>query len=146
MLSVDASILLYAYSEAVPEHDSALAFITAQSRNKNVDLSELVLTEFYLLLRNPVVMERPSSAQDAAQVVQSNRQHPIWKTLGFPPTSRKIHTDLWHQAATPGIARRRIKDTRTALWLRAFDVTEFATAKVKDFDGFGFNKVWNPTL
>lgn len=144
MLSIDANILLYAYSEAAPEHDRALAFINAQSRNKNVALSEFVLTEFYLLLRNPVVLKKPLSAQDAVQVIQSYRQHPIWKTLGFPPTSREIHTDLWNQAATPGIARRRIYDTRTALCLRAFGVTEFATANVKDFDGFGFKKVWNP--
>ncbi len=144
MLSIDANILLYAYSEAAPEHDRALAFIAAQSRNKIVALSEFVLTEFYLLLRNPVVLKKPLSAQDAVQVIQSYRQHPIWKTLGFPPTSREIHTDLWQQAATPGIARRRIYDTRTALCLRAFGVTEFATANVKDFDGFGFKKVWNP--
>ena len=48
------------------------------------------------------------------------------------------------QAATPGIARRRIYDTRTALCLRSFGITEFATANVKDFDGFGFKDVWNP--
>lgn len=95
MLSIDANILLYAYSEAAPEHDRALAFITAQSRNKHVALSEFVLTEFYLLLRNPVVLKKPLSAPDAVQVIQSYRQHPVWKTLGFPPTSREVHTDLW---------------------------------------------------
>ena len=141
MLSIDANILLYAYSEAAPEHDRALAFLTAQSRNKHVALSEFVLTEFYLLLRNPAVLKKPLSAQDAVQVIQSYRQHPSWKTLGFPPTSREIHAYLWQQAATPGIARRRIYDTRTALCLRAFGVNEFATANVKDFDGFGFKKV-----
>lgn len=144
MLSIDANILLYAYSEAAPEHDRALAFITAQSRNKNVVLSEFVLTEFYLLLLNPAVLKKPLSAQDAVKVIQSYRQHPIWKTLGFPPTSREIHTDLWQLAATPGIARRRIYDTRTALCLRAFGVTEFATVNVKNFEGFGFKKLWNP--
>jgi uncharacterized protein len=144
MLSIDANILLYAYSEAAPEHDRALAFIITQTRNKQVALSEFVLAEFYLLLRNPAVLKKPLSPQDAVQVIQSYRQHPVWKTLGFPPTSREIHADLWHQAAMPGIARRRIYDTRTALCLRAFGVTEFATANVKDFDGFGFKKIWNP--
>jgi uncharacterized protein len=144
MLSIDANILMYAYSEAAPEHDRALAFITAQTRNANVALSEFVLAEFYLLLRNPVVLKKPLSAQHAVQVIQSYRQHPVWKTLGFPPTSREVHTDLWKEAATPGIARRRIYDTRTALCLRAFGVTEFATANVKDFEKFGFKKVWNP--
>jgi toxin-antitoxin system PIN domain toxin len=144
MLSIDANILLYAYSEAAPEHDRALAFITSLSKSKDVALSEFVLTEFYLLLRNPAVLKKPLSAQDAVRVIQSYRKHPAWKTLGFPPTSREVHTDLWKQAATAGSARRRIYDTRTALCLRAFGVTEFATANVKDFAGFGFAKVWNP--
>jgi len=143
MLPIDANILLYAYSEPAPEHDRAFAFITAQSRNKDVALSEFVLTEFYLLLRNPAVLKKPLSSPEAVQVIQGYRRHPVWKTLGFPPTSREIHANLWRQAATPGIARR-ISDTRTALCLRAFGVTEFATANVKDFGGFGFKKVWNP--
>jgi predicted nucleic acid-binding protein len=127
MLSIDANILLCAYSEAAPEHERALAFITAQSRNKDVALSEFVLTEFYLLLHNPAVLNKALPAHDAVQVIQSYRQHPVWKTLGFPPASREIHADLWQQAAAPGIAHRRIYDTRTALCFRAFGVTEFAT-------------------
>ena len=138
MLSIDA------YSEAAPGHERALAFITAQSADENVAMSEFVLAEFYLLLRNPAVLKKPLSAPDAVKVIQSYRQHPRWKVLGFPPTSREIHTGLWQQAATPGIARRRIYDTRTALCLRAFGVSEFATANVKNFEEFGFQKVWNP--
>ena len=34
--------------------------------------------------------------------------------------------------------------TRTALALQAFGVTEFATGNIKDFEGLGFAKVWNP--
>jgi len=146
MLSIDNNLLLYAYSEAAPEHEQALAFITSMSGSESVALSEFVITELYLLLRNPTVLKKPLSAPDAAQVIQSYRQHPRWKILGFPPTSRELHTELWQRAATPGIARRRIHDTRTALCLRAFGVTQFATANVKDFEGFGFSKVWNPLL
>lgn len=144
MLSIDANILLYAFSEAAPEHLRSLEFLTQHSRNEHVALSEFVLAEFYLLLRNPAVVKKPLSAPAAVQVVQHYRQHPVWKTVGFPPGSREVHADLWQQAATPGIARRRIYDTRTALCLQAFGVTEFATANVKDFDRFGFQKVWNP--
>jgi toxin-antitoxin system PIN domain toxin len=144
MLSIDANILLYAYSEAAPEHNQALAFITAQSQNHDVALSEFILAEFYLLLRNPAVLAKPLSAPSAVKVIQNYRQHPLWKTLGFPPSSREVHAELWKKCATPGIARRRIYDSRTALSLRAFGVTEFATANVKDFEGFGFTKVWNP--
>lgn len=144
MLSIDTNLLLYCYSEASPHHESAKVFIMASSAREDVALSEFVLTELYLLLRNPAVLKHPLTAPKAVAVIQSYRQHPRWKVLGFPPTSREVHADLWQHAATPGIARRRICDTRTALCLRSFGVTEFATANVKDFEGFGFAKVWNP--
>jgi hypothetical protein len=111
-----------------------------------VALSEFVLTEFYLLLRNPAVLAKPLTAPQAVAVIQNYRRHPRWKVLGFPPDSRALHTRLWEIAGQPGIARRRIYDTRTALTLRAFGITEFATANVKDFEVFGFAKVWNPVI
>lgn len=144
MLSIDANLLLFSYSEASPHHDRARQFIESLSGRDGVALSEFVLTEFYLLLRNPAVLARPLTAPEAVAVIQSYRRHPRWKVLGFPPTSRELHADLWQRAAAPGIARRRIYDTRTALALRAFGVTEFATANVKDFEGLGFARVWNP--
>jgi len=146
MLSIDTNLLLYCYSEASPQHAAAREFIEAVSQREDVAISEFVLTEFYLLLRNPAVLSQPLAAPEAVAVVQSYRQHPRWKILGFPPTSRELHAELWRQAGVPGIARRRIYDTRTALSLRAFGVTEFATANVKDFEGFGFEKVWSPLI
>lgn len=144
MLSIDTNLLLYCYSEASPHHAAARQFVEAVSHREDVALSEFVLTEFYLLLRNPAVLGQPLTAPEAVAVVQSYRQHPRWKILGFPPTSRELHAELWRQAGSAGIARRRIYDTRTALCLRAFGVTEFATANVKDFEGFGFERVWSP--
>lgn len=144
MLSIDANLLLYCYSEASPHHFAALVFIESCALREDVALSEFVLTEFYLLLRNPAVLVEALSAPDAVEVVQSYRQHPRWRTLGFPPTSRELHAELWRKSAKAGVARRRIYDTRTALALRAFGVTEFATANVKDFSGFEFERVWNP--
>jgi len=75
-------------------------------------------------------------------------------TLAFYPPdaaapaadSRALHARLWEIAAQPGPARRRIHDTRTVLTLRAFGITEFATANVKDFEAIGFVRVWNPML
>ena len=81
---------------------------------------------------------------EAVAVIQSYRQHPRWRILGFPPRSRDLHATLWKTAATPGFARRRIYDLRTALCLQAFDVTDFATANVKVFRDTGFARVWNP--
>lgn len=60
--------------------------------------------------------------------------------LGSPA----LHGDLWRQAADGSFGRRRVHDARLALALRRQGVTEFATANVKDFTGFGFDRVWNP--
>ena len=144
MLSIDANLLLFCYSEASPQHAKARQFLESLSGNDEVALSEFVLAELYLLLRNPAVLTKPLSAPDAVAVIQTFRRHPCWKVLGFPPTSRELHADLWKRVAAPGIARRRIYDTRTALALQAFGVTDFATANIKDFEGLGFAKVWNP--
>ncbi|MCB1208891.1 MAG: hypothetical protein KDK97_06170 [Verrucomicrobiales bacterium] len=146
MLSIDTNLLLYSYSEAAPEHAAARGFIESISLREDVALSEFVLTELYLLLRNPAVLNHPLTAPKAVEVIQTYRQHPCWKIIGFPPESRELHTELWQRVAAPGMARRRIYDTRTALCLIAFGVTHFATANVKDFEGFKFERVWNPLL
>lgn len=146
MLSIDANLLLYCYSATCPEHGHARRFIDSVSDRDDVAVSEFILTELYLLLCNPAVLVRHLTAPRAVAVIRGFRHHPRWKVLGIPPSSRELHTELWNLAATPGFARRRIYDTRTALSLRAFGVTEFATANLKDFQGFGFGKVWNPLL
>lgn len=144
MISVDANILLYSFSAASPFHAPAKRFLEELSDREDVALSEFILTEFYLLLRNPAVLQQPLDAPAAASVISSYRKHPRWKTLGFPPRSRGLHDELWNQAAARDFARRRIYDTRTALSLTAFGVTDFATLNLKDFQNFGFKKVWNP--
>jgi predicted nucleic acid-binding protein len=144
MISIDANILLYSYSADSPFHQAARKFVESLSDRQDVALSEFILTEFYLLLRNPAVLQNPLDAADAAAVIGSYRKHPRWKTLGFPPRSRELHDELWKQAATRDFARRRIYDTRTALSLTSFGVTDFATLNLKDFQDCGFKKVWNP--
>lgn len=144
MVSLDANLLLYSYSERSPHHEGAWRFVEGLSSRQDVAVSEFVLAELYLLLRNPAVLDRPLSPADAVGVIERYREHPRWKTLGFPPDSAALHNELWHRAAEPRFARRRVYDARTALSLRAFGVNEFATANEKDFQGFGFTKVWNP--
>ncbi len=144
MLSIDANILLYSYSEASPHHEKAKAFLVSLTQRDDVALSEFVLTEVYLHLRNPAVLAKPLSPADAVAVIQEYRLHPHWRVFGFPPRSRDIHADLWKAAATREFPRRRIYDLRTALCLQAFGVKEFATSNVKDFEGLGFSRVWNP--
>lgn len=144
MISIDANILLYSYAASSPFHGAAKRFLEALAEREDVALSEFILAEFYLLLRNPAVLTHPLDAPAAAALITSYRKHPRWRTLGFPPRSRELHDELWKQSATRDFARRRIYDTRTALSLIAFGVTDFATLNVKDFQNLGFKKVWNP--
>ena len=146
MISIDANLLLFSYCEASPHHAAAKEFLISLSGRDDVAVSEFVLTEVYLHLRNPAVLSRPLAPVDAVAVIQRYRRHPKWKILGFPPRSRDIHAALWSHASSPDFARRRIYDLRIALSLQAFGVTEFATANVKDFENTGFARVWNPLL
>lgn len=144
MTSIDANILLYRFSRASPFHHAARRFLDEMTPRDDVAISELVLVEFYTLLRNPAVLVKPLAAAAAVEVVQAYRRHPRWMLLGFDFDSPALHEDLWRLAAGNGFGRRRIYDARLALALRRQGVTAFATANVKDFTGFGFDRVWNP--
>ncbi len=144
MIAIDANILLYAYVKAAPEHPRASAFLKTLAAEDAVAVSEFTLAELYLLLRNPAVLEKPLSAKAATEVIQAYRNHPRWRIPGFPPSSRSVHDQLWSFAQTSQFPRKRLFDVRTALALLACGVDAFATANLKDFQGLGFKKVWNP--
>jgi len=146
MISIDTNLLLYSFSKASPHHAKGKAFVDGLALRDDVALSEFVLSEFYLHLRNSAVLQTPLDAPAAAAVIQSYRQHPRWRVVGFPPRSRTLHSTLWKAAAQAGFPRRRVFDLRIALCLQAFGVSEFATANVKDFEDTGFTRVWNPLL
>ena len=144
MTSLDSNLLLNCYSQASPFHAQALSFLEGLSARDDVTISELVLVEFYTLLRNPAVLVNPLEAAAAVDVVETYRRHPRWMLLGFDPDSPGLHDELWGLAAETSFARCRMYDARLALSLRRQGVTELATANVKDFQDFGFARVWNP--
>ena len=144
MTSLDANLLLYCYSEASPFHEKSKDFVESMTAHTDVAVSEFVLVEFYTLLRNPAVLAKPLGAAEAVEVVQAYRHHPHWMLLGFDPDSVGLHDALWPLVSQKSFARRRIYDARLALCLLRQGVTAFATANVKDFEEFGFNRVWNP--
>ncbi len=144
MLSLDANLLYYAFNADCPQQEAAEAYLKSLTKREDIALSEFVLCEFYVLLRNPAVLNNPLTPRDASEVIQIYRRHPLWKIVGFPTKSRAIHDELWTLASNPDFARRRLFDARTALTLIAFGVKEFATANTKDFEGLGFDKIWNP--
>ena len=143
MLSVDTNILFIGTVNSHPKHGRAAAFLNS-IQNEEVVISEFILLELYVLLRNPVVMPSPLSAVAAVTTCQAFREHPTWQIAGFPSRSVEFHTLLWAQLGEESFARRRAYDCRTALALLSAGATEFATENTKDFEGFGFSRVWNP--
>ncbi len=144
MLSIDTNILLHAFNEDSPRHTAAYAWLTSIQCEEDVAISEFILAELYGLLRNPAVLKDPLPAAEAVEVIQTYRKHPRWRLIGFPTESRPLHDALWQKARATAFAFRRLYDTRSALTMTAQGVTEFATVNVKDFEGLGFRKVWNP--
>ena len=144
MLSIDTNILLHAFNEDSSRHETAYAWITSIQRDEDVAISEFILAEFYGLLRNPAVLKHPLTAEEAVEVIQTYRNHPRWRLIGFPTESRPLHDALWKKATAKTFAFRRLYDTRSALTLIAQGVTDFATVNVKDFEGVGFRRVWSP--
>jgi len=144
MTSIDTNILLPAVETGNPSHQAAAAFVRSLHDRKDIAISEFVLLELYGLLRNPVVLTKPLSPSAAADVCEAFRRHPCWQVIGFPRDSRAFHDALWPRLRQREFARRRAYDWRCALALVEQGVTCFATVNVKDFQGFGFAKVWNP--
>ena len=144
MLSIDTNILLHAFNEDSPSHAAAYGWLTSIQRDENVAISEFILAELYGLLRNSAVLKHPLHADEAFEAIQTYRRHPRWRLIGFPVESRPLHDTLWQKARAKDFAFRRLYDARSALTMAAQGVTEFATVNVKDFEDFGFRRVWNP--
>lgn len=142
MIGIDTNIIAYARIASAPMHNAALEFLDSIADSPDVVVSELVLTEFYLLLRNDKILEAPLSASEAVAECQIFRAHPRWQLVD----SADVMKDVWPIAAGLGFARRRIFDVRLAKTLQVHGVTEFATANTRDFENLGFQRVWNPLV
>ena len=144
MISCDTNILYAAIDSRSVRHDAARKFLASVQQRDDFVLCELVLVELYGLLRNPAVSLVPCSAAEAGDVIGKFRGHPRWQILDYPGPQAGIMSELWRVAAGSSFAYRRIHDVRLALTLRHYGVTDFATRNKKDFQGFGFAKVWDP--
>ncbi len=140
MISFDTNILIYARVTGSPWHEQSAQFFRNLETRADVAVAELVLVEFYLALRNPVILTPALDSSAAAAQCDILRKHPHWKLV----ENAHIMASVWQYAAHPGFSRRRIIDVRLALTLQAHGVTDFATANTQDFSNLGFRRVWNP--
>ena len=139
MIAFDTNLLLPALEPSHPDHGRARAFL--DSLEGEVALSELVLMELYVLVRNPALVRRPLGAAAAVKLIRHLRSHPRWRLLDAP---EGVMAEVWEKAAAPGFGRRRIYDARLALSLLRQGVDELATRNVRDFRGLGFARVFDP--
>ena len=144
MTSCDTNILFVALETSRPGHEKARQVLEGYKDDAEFALCELSLLELYVLLRNPAIARRPLDAAEAVALVQTLRSNPRWDVLDYPGRAAGIMEELWRWAKAPDFARRRVFDVRLALALRHYGVTAFATTNVKDFEGFGFERLWNP--
>lgn len=143
MRSADANLFLYAANPASPHHLSAKSYFDTVAGDSGFVVCELVLVEIYMQLRNPAVLRKPLRGPEAAHFCRALRTHPTWQHVDY---ASEVSESLWTWASGSTTAYRQILDARLALTLMHHGVTEFATANVKDFQAFPFQKVWNPTL
>jgi len=142
ILSADTNLFLYAANPNSPQHQGAQRFFATEAAGQQrFLLCGLVLVEIYMQLRNPAVFKKPRSAKEAAAFCQALRNNPAWEYADYEPDVAK---PLWEWAARTSSSFRHIIDARLAITLGHHGVTHFATANVKHFGGFGFDKVWNP--
>lgn len=139
MISFDTNLLFPAIEPSHRDHVAARSFV--EGLEGAVALSELVLMELYVLVRNPVVCRRPLGPGDAVALVERLRTGTRWRLLDAP---EGLMAEVWKRAADPGFGRRRIFDSRLAVSLVRQGVRRFATRNVADFRGFGFEEVLDP--
>ena len=144
MISIDTNLLLYSLNPESVWHKAAVSFLQQNLGNSavRVAITDYVLLELYVLLRNPVVMANALSARAARDLVTAYWSVPNVLRI----ENANVMDEVWKLAGGRNFARRRVFDARLALTLRQGGVTHFATANVKDFHDWGFEKVWNPLI
>ena len=142
--TADTNLFIHAADPDSPNHARAREFFRAldsQTDGSEFVLCELVLIELYMQLRNAAVFVKPYTAKESAAYCQALKQNPKWRCVDY---DNAVSTKLWQWASTTKFGFRRIIDARLGLTLRHHGVTHLASANVKDFQEFGFQRVWNP--
>jgi len=140
MVSFDTNLVVYAANADASEQPIAAGFVNSLAGREDVVVCELMLVEVYLKLRNPRILSKPMGAAEAAEVCAALRANANWRLVESAP----VMNEVWQRAAQKEFAFRRIIDCRLALTLKHHGVKEFATTNIKDFQDFGFARVWNP--
>lgn len=140
MMSFDTNLVVHSANCDSALHGRAREFLERISAERNVVVSELMLIEVFLKLCNVRIFRKPMTAAQAGAYCKELRANRNWLLVEEAP----IMEQAWGWTRRRNFAFRRIIDIRLGLVLRHHGVTDFATTNVKDFQGLGFSKVWNP--
>jgi uncharacterized protein len=140
MEAFDTNIAVHAANAASPLHGAARAYLGELGGRREVVVCELMLVELFLKLCNPKIFPRPFSPAEAAAHCAVYRDNRNWKLVESAP----VMPEVWRRVKGRAFPFRRIIDMRLGLTLRHHGVTLFATTNGKDFQGLGFEEVWNP--
>ncbi len=143
-VSADTNLFIHAADPDSPHHTRARSFLeSASTKDTEFVLCELVLVELYMQLRNAAIFAKPYSATESAEFCLALKRNPAWRCVDYDVA---VSPKLWQWASSTKVGFRKVIDARLGLTLRHHGVTHFATANVKDFSGFGFERVWNPLV
>lgn len=93
IISADTNLFVYASDPDSPNHESARRFLG--SCGDGFVVSQLILVELYMLLRNSAVFKNPYSAKEAAGYCQALSRSPKWRCVDYDPAVTK---KLWQWA------------------------------------------------
>ena len=142
--AADTNLFIHAADPDSPHHAKARRFfdtVASGTRDHEFVLCELVMVELYMQLRNAAIFAKPYSSRESADYCTALKQNPVWRCVDYESA---ISPTLWQWARNTKAGMRRVIDARLALTLKHHGVTHFATANTKDFQEFGFEKIWNP--
>ena len=142
MKSIDTNILLYAVNRDCPEHDTGMRIVQdALTEPQNWIIDDQVWFELYRLLRNPAVLRRPLSAEEAARTIEWYRQQSGWLSCAWEPGMMQNLLPLWKREEIPP---RNSFDLVLAISLAAHGVDTFYTRNTRDFEMLDLFDLRNP--
>jgi predicted nucleic acid-binding protein len=140
--SLDTNLLIYAANQSCEEHIVARKLAEALlAEPQEWMLADQVLFEYYRALRNPVILQRPLNAKQAAKQVRFLREEAGCLHCAYT-------SELWG-SVLPHLSKESLRgigvfDAILAVTLQANGITKFYTRNVKEFKRFGLFEVINP--
>lgn len=142
MKSLDTNILYYAANMRSPEHEPARALVESIPRSPTEwILADQVLYEYYRLVRNPRVLERPLTAPEAARHLRVYREQLGCLHCGY---DEQYFPEVASVLERPDFPASRTFNAVLAVTLRMNGVTTFYTRNVRDFTELGWFSVIDP--